>query len=161
MFSIREIFELGQQLEKNGRRFYTEALTEFPDPALAPLLRWLAEEEVKHEEWFSRRLEALGQEAGDAMTREMGNSILREVLGDQTFSLQETDLTKIGRVEDLLAHALEFEKDTILFFEMIQAFLEDPETMEGLKTIIEEERRHIRSIEEYGGKGITPLDGLE
>ena len=46
MFSIREIFELGQQLERNGRRFYTEALTGFPDPALAPLLRWLAEEEV-------------------------------------------------------------------------------------------------------------------
>ena len=154
MFSIREIFELGEQLERNGRQFYTDALARFQDSALVSLLRWLAEEEVRHEEWFSRRKQTLGPEAVDPMTRDMGNAILREVLGDQTFSLKEADLTNIGRVQDLIALALEFEKDTILFFEMVQAFLEDPETLEGLKTIIEEERRHIRSIEEYGGKGI-------
>jgi rubrerythrin len=151
MFSIHEIFELGEQLERNGRRFYTEALAKFQDPALASLLRWLAEEEVKHEEWFAQKKKALGQEALDSMTRDMGNAILREVLGDQTFSLKEADLAKVERLQDLIALALEFEKDTILFFEMIQAFLEDQETLDGLKRIIEEERHHIRSIEEYGG----------
>lgn len=153
MFSMREIFELGEQLERNGRSFYTEALAKFQDPELGSLLRWLAEEEVRHEEWFSRRKEATGKGEGDAMSRDMGNAILREVLGDQTFSLKEADLTKIGRHQALIALALEFEKDTILFFEMIQAFLEDPETLKGLKTIIEEERRHIQSIEEYS-KGV-------
>jgi rubrerythrin len=153
MFSIREIFELGEQLERNGRRFYADALAGFQDPALVSLLRWLAEEEVRHEEWFSRRKAAMGQEAVDPMTRDMGNAILREVLGDQSFSLKEADLTTIRGGQDLIALALEFEKDTILFFEMVQALLEDPETLEGLKTIIEEERRHIRSIEEYGREG--------
>lgn len=154
MFSTRELFELGEQLERNGRRFYTDAQTVFQDPGLSSLLRWLAEEEVSHEEWFARRKEAMGRGEGDAMTRDMGNALLREVLGDQTFSLKETDLTKVRQVRDLIAIALEFEKDTILFFEMVQALLEDPEVLEGLRVIIEEERRHIESIEEYGRTGI-------
>ncbi|MBN2123289.1 MAG: ferritin family protein [Deltaproteobacteria bacterium] len=156
MFSIRDIFELGEQLERNGRDFYTEALAGFQDPRLQSLLQWLADEEVKHEEWFSRRKAALGEGEGDVMTRDMGNAILREVLGDQTFSLKDADLSKIGQIRDLVDIALEFEKDTILFFEMIQSFLEDPETIEGLKAIIEEERLHIRKIEEYGGVAGAP-----
>jgi rubrerythrin len=154
MFSIREIFELGEQLERNGRRFYADALAAFQDPWLSSLLRWLAEEEVRHEEWFARRKEALGKGEGDAITQDMGNAILRDILGDQTFSLKEADFANVGEVRDLITIALEFEKDTILFFEMVQTFLEDPETLEGLKAIIDEERRHIQSIEEYGRSGI-------
>ncbi|MEW6669653.1 MAG: ferritin family protein [Thermodesulfobacteriota bacterium] len=151
MFTMREIFELGEQLERNGRRFYTDALARFQDPGLLSLLRWLAEEEVRHEEWFHRRKAALGEDNGDPMTRDMGNAILREILGDQTFSLKEADLTTIRRVQDLMDLALEFERDTILFFEMLESFLEDPKTLDGLRTIIGEEQRHIRSIEEYVG----------
>jgi rubrerythrin len=59
------------------------------------------------------------------------------------------DFSNIGHVKDLLGLAIECEKDTVLFYEMIEAFIQDGETLNQLKTIIEEERRHITTLEDY------------
>ena len=84
----------------------------------------------------------------------MGCSILTGVLGDQSFSLKEADLSKIGNVKDLLQLAVEFEKDTVLFYEMIGSFIEDTETSEKLNEIIAEENRHIELLEDFQGKEV-------
>ena len=55
-------------------------------------------------------------------------------------------------VEALLQLCIEFEKDTILFYEMIGSFIEDNETSEKLDEIIEEENRHIELLEEFEEK---------
>jgi len=41
--------------------------------------------------------------------------MLKDILGNQTFSLKEAEVSKIRTVEELVARAIEFEKDTILF----------------------------------------------
>jgi rubrerythrin len=77
--------------------------------------------------------------------------MLMEVLGDQTFYLKEVDLSKIETLEQLRQTAIEFEKDTILFYEMIRSFVTDRETLGQLEVIIVEENRHVKLFEEYGG----------
>ena len=79
----------------------------------------------------------------------MGSSILTGVLGDQSFSLKEADLSKINNVKDLIQLAAEFEKDTVLFYEMIGSFIEDTETSEKLNEIIAEENRLIELLEDF------------
>ena len=81
--------------------------------------------------------------------QEAASTFLTGILGDQTFSLKEADLSKLHRVEDLIALATEFEKDTIIFFEMIRGVLSDPETLKHLAEIIQEEQRHIQLLDEY------------
>ena len=65
------------------------------------------------------------------------------------FSLKEADLSKIDSMEVLIQLAVEFEKDSILFYEMIGSFIGDSETSEKLNEIIAEENRHIELLEDF------------
>ena len=152
MFSIREIFELAIQIEKNGEKFYRDALRKISNPSLISLLKWMADQEVEHQGWFSERKETLGNEVDHVELEEKGSSILQSILGDQSFSLKEADLSKIQDVEALLQLGIEFEKDTILFYEMIGSLIEDTETSQKLSEIIEEENHHIQLLQDFEDK---------
>ncbi|MGD8228444.1 MAG: ferritin family protein [Desulfobacteraceae bacterium] len=149
MFSLREVFDLAIQIEKNGEQYYRDALEKVSNPSLRSLLEWLAEQEEKHRSWFSERKEDLDTVGEDMEMAEMGSSILQGILGDQSFSLKEADLSEIDSVEALVQLAVEFEKDSILFYEMIGSFIEDPDTSEKLNEIIAEENRHIELLEDF------------
>ena len=73
---------------------------------------------------------------------------MNSVLGDQSFSLKHADFSKIDRIDDLMKLGIEFEKDTILFYEMIRPLIADSEDLEHLDKIIEEENRHIQHFQE-------------
>jgi rubrerythrin len=149
MFSLREVFDLAIQIEKNGEQYYRDAMEKVSSPSLKSMLEWLAEQETKHISWFSERKEKLDTQGDDLEMAEVGGSILQGILGDQSFSLKEANLSEIGGVEALIQLAVEFEKDSILFYEMIGSFIEDSETSEKLNEIIEEENRHIQLLEDF------------
>jgi rubrerythrin len=146
VFSIREILGIAVKLEKNGERFYRAAGMRLSEPALASLLRWLAEEELRHMEWFTNKRLQLKSGGRERDLDEIGDALLRDILGDQTFSLQEVDLSTIHDNEALVDVAIEFESDTILFYEMLRSLVGDKETTEKLSEIIEEEKSHIESL---------------
>jgi rubrerythrin len=58
------------------------------------------------------------------------------------------DLSKIESVQELIELAMEHEKDTIIFYQMLQSFIDDPETMKELDEIIAEEEQHIKLLKE-------------
>lgn len=149
MFTLKEIYDLGIQIEKNGEKFYREALKKPWSAPMASMLRMLADEEVAHVEFFARRKEKLDVKAEDPEMEAMGREMLREVLGDQVFSLKEADMSKIETLEQLRRVAIEFEQDTIVFYEMIRSFAADKETQDQLDAIIEEEKRHITLFETF------------
>ena len=157
MFTLREIYALAVQIERNGEAFYRDAVTKVSNPALKALFGYLADEEVNHIETFSRKKDALGSTQDRAGLDESGTAILQGLLGDQAFSLKEMDLSSIKKQEDLIAAAVEFEKDTILFYDMISAFIEDPQTLARIREIVEEENRHIALLEAYDPQ----KDGLQ
>ena len=101
-------------------------------------------------ETFRQKEAALpGSERKERGHGEPGEAILQRLLGDQAFSLQEVDLSALKEKKDLIAAAVEFEKDTILFYDMISAFIEDPPTSARIRKIKEEENRHIALLEAY------------
>ena len=158
MFSAREIYHLAIQIEKNGEKFYREALEKISNPILRELIVWIADQEIEHQEWFFKRMAVLEDKADDLDLAETGRAILQDILGDQSFSLKEADLSSVNNVEDLLRLAVEFENDSILFYEMIGSFIDDKETSEKLQEIIKEEKHHIELLqgfedEEDEGKG--------
>jgi rubrerythrin len=154
MYSVLEILDLALQVEENGEAFYRDAVKRTEKADLRSLLEWLAEEEAKHRDWFAERKEAARARGDDSVVDEAGSNILRDILGNQTFSLQEAELSSLGETEDLLEIAREFEKDTVLFFEIIRSLVDDRETLEALGKIIEEENSHIQRLQEYGkGEG--------
>ena len=148
MFAIEDVIDLAIQIEENAEKVYRNAAEEISDPAFASLLQHLADEEIKHAKWFAELKQKVRKTTDDPQLVEMGKRILLGLLGDETFSLKDADFSKMDQIKDLLNLAVEFERDTVLFYEMIRSFIEAKETLDYLDAIIEEENSHIRILQE-------------
>ena len=146
MFSMGDIIDLAIQIETNAESVYRSALKKLSDPALITVLRWLADEEVEHAQWFRQLKATMPSEIKDPAVEAMGKSLLSDVLGRQSFSLKEADFSEINQLEDLLSLAVEFEKDKVIFYNMLRQFIEDNETLDFLGKIISEETQHIQEL---------------
>ena len=148
MFSLKDIIELAIQIENNGERVYRSAIEKISDPSLVSLLQWLADEEAEHAGWFTELKKKVKKTIKDPKLEEMGKTILLDVIGEQSFSLKFADISEIQYVKDLVELSIEFEKDTVLFYEMLRPFIDNKDVEEQLNTIITEENRHIQKLQE-------------
>ncbi len=148
MFSAKEIIELAIKIEKNGEAVYRSAIEEVPNPELVPLLEWMADEEVKHANWFADLKHNLETKNENPFVEEMGHELFNEMLGDKNFSLKDVDFATIEEIDDLIETFIEFEKDSIIFYEVLKPFVEDPVVREYLNKIIDEEKHHIELLKE-------------
>jgi len=153
MFSSADIIDLAIRIEKNGEKVYRDALEVVQDQAIASMLQWLADEEVEHATWFSELKQAIRKVPVDRRLEDMGREMLHGILGEESFSLKETDFSKLDGIESLVKLAIEFERDTVVFFEMFESFVKDPESLEHLDKIIKEEQRHIEVLQEFLSTG--------
>jgi rubrerythrin len=149
MFSAREIIDMAIKIERNGENYYRQATVKVTDPSLQSLLLFLADEEHEHARWFEAFKQRIKDSDEDRKLAEISGTMLQSVVGNQNFSLDDVDLAKLDSTEKLIVIAIEFEKDSILFYEMIQSFIEDPETLGQLNEIIAEENRHIEMLNDY------------
>jgi rubrerythrin len=153
MFSIKDIVDIAIQIEENGERIYRDAAKKIKDPSLSSLLQWLADEEVTHVKWFAA-LKGKVPDTGDHPEQEkIGRALLRDAVGTQNFTLKDADFSDLEQVEDLIRQAIEFEKDTILFYKMLQPLIDDQETLDQLLGIIKEEEKHVQSFKEVPKQG--------
>lgn len=149
MFTVGDILDLAILIENNGETVYRDAAKKISNLSLISMLQWLADEEAEHAARFEEMKEKAEKTIDDPKLEEMGRDIFLGVMGDQSFSLQDANFLKINEVKDLLSVAIEFEKDTVLFYEMLLSFIDDEETKDGLNTIITEENEHIRKLQEF------------
>ena len=149
MFLISDIIELAIQIERNAEKVYQEAQQKVRDSTLIVALQWLEAEEANHARRFANLKQNLKTEIKDAELEEMGRALLSDVLGNQSFSLEDTDFSEINRIDELLRLVIEFEKDKVTFYSMLQGFSEDELTLKFLETIIAEEKRHIKRLKRF------------
>jgi rubrerythrin len=149
VFEIRDILDVAIRLERNGERTYRRAVDSFSsDEEMKALVSWMADEEAGHREWFAALRAQLDTGMKNPFLDEMSREVFNDLVGGQSFSLKEVDFSRIERIEELLAVFVEFEQDTVLFYELIEPFIEDPDTRAQLQRIIAEEKRHIRELSE-------------
>lgn len=151
MFSLRDIVSIAIKIEENGQRTYRRAARAAESTQVATLLDRLADEEAKHARWFAALGARVDDVTVDPQVAEMGQRILRGIVGGETFSLGDVDLEAIDTVEEVIDVAAELEEDTVLFYEMISGFVVDEATATHLRAIIEEERKHSRLLHELLG----------
>ena len=152
MFSAIEIIDLAIKLEKNGEAVYRGAIEKVSSPEFAPFLEWVADEEVKHADWFAQLKDNLETKNENPFVAEMSRELFGEMLGDKNFSLKDIDFSSIEKINDLIEIFIEFEKDSIIFYEVLKPFVEDPAARDYLGKIVEEEKRHIERLKEFIGR---------
>ena len=89
----------------------------------------------------------------------MGRELLQDIVRSQTFSLKGRQLAEADDLEELIAQSIEFEQDTIDFYEFLASFLDDPRAVEQMRRIIDQEREHVRQLEAVRAEGAPPEMG--
>lgn len=159
MFSIADICEIAIQIERNGEETYRQASEQAEDPELAKALSWMAKEEQRHALWFQGLRETNVPSKGNhGQLEAMGRALMRDMLENQTFSLKQGNLTDEGNMDGLISQSIEFENDTILFYEMLRGFLDSSEAVQHLDLIIAEERGHVAMLENFAS--VEDVKGL-
>ena len=144
MFTLNDLFDIAAKMEENGRITYLGALDSVKSNVAVELLEWMAQEEERHRRWFLQQKKVLPASDGDLTVQLPG--VLKEMMGENSLSLNEVDFSSVSSPAQLLDIFLLFEKDTILFYEFLEAFVESDTVKQGLRVIIAEETAHVDKI---------------
>ena len=156
-FHPDEIFEMAEQIERNGGDFYRRAVEIVTEPEARDFLKRLAVLEVEHELTFAalRKKVTGGMPEASFVDREdQAVTYLRALVTGTVF---DDTLWTIEQGDDVVAimkKALRAEKDSIVFYTGLREMLHDPEDRETIDGIIREEMRHVTMITAQLGKRI-------
>ena len=148
MFTLADVCNIAVQIEKNGEAAYRRAADQVENQDLAKTLRWLAEEERHHGELFAAIPVDKPLSTEQADLEAMGRALLQDIVRNQTFSLEQERLDRTANLEELLDQSIEFEQDTIEFYQFLAGFLDDRESIDRLNGIIKEEQNHVCLLKE-------------
>lgn len=143
--SLESVLDLAVWLEKHGQQFYENAGKSATDPAVRNLFTTLAGEERKHCAVYTDLYETFSGKsaAGEELLGEYGNFI-RLLIREITRSLDTAEgLSQM----DLLERALQFEKNTLLYFREIERLFTG-KAQSVIAAICGEEKRHIQLLME-------------
>ena len=147
MFTLADICTIAVQIEKNGEAAYRRAAGQIENAELARVLRWLADEECHHGALFTALSSDRPLSPQQAELEAMGRVLLQDIVKSQTFSLEQSRLDRTGTLGDLLDQSIEFEQDTIQFYQFLAGFLDDPDSLQRINGIIDQEQEHVRQLE--------------
>ncbi len=150
IFNAHDLLELALQIERNGHAFYTAVSRTAKASTLRDLCLFLAGEEEKHLAIFQGLLEKVGRRplpesyAGEYQAYVEALAGSRVFVGDDAWRrLAEEAKTDV----QALNTAIQFEKDTILFFVEMRGLLarrDQPIVAE----LVNQERQHVRKLVE-------------
>lgn len=141
--SLESVLDLAVWLEKHGQAFYEDARDAVTDPGLKETFTTLAAEEKKHCAIYTDLYELYtGKSAeGDELLGEYGNFIRLLIKEISQFLEFDGVLTQ----EELIDRALQFEKDTLLYFNEVKPLFRG-KAGALIEAVCREEKRHIQQL---------------
>lgn len=149
IFDVKEIFRFAVQIEKNGESFYRTAARKITDKAVRDIFLSLADDEVKHKEFFQGIIADLGDyEPHENYPSEYYN-YLKAYVANVIFKPAEQALIvkKLVGVAAALDFAIQRELESILYYVESKNFIPFDQH-QGLDRVIAEERRHYWRLSE-------------
>ena len=148
-FNAFEIFEMAEQIERNGVKFYRKAAQSISDQDVRQTLLDLADMEAEHEETFAGMRKQLSDRDRELRVFDPENEValyLQAMANGHVFDLKKDpgeQLTGTETVEDILKLAIDAEKDSIVFYLGLKDFVPAKAGKDRVEAIIKEEMGHI------------------
>jgi len=151
-FNAAEVFDMAIKIEENGKKFYDEAVKLVDDPEVKKLFSDLAIEEVLHKARFESLKAQLPGEAATPTVfdpeHEM-NAYIKALADQHVFRTAEDLTVRMAAVKDArsaLRMAIEFEKDSVIFFLTMQDATDDHKGQAFISALVKEEQEHLRRL---------------
>jgi rubrerythrin len=122
-------------------------MKKFSEPRITELFQYLADEEFKHEEFFKKLLEQSGGTKGESRDPEY-QAYMREFCKAHSLADREATTARLAQatgLEQILDMAMNFEKDSIVFFSELKDIYAKVNSV-AVERIIHEEMGHLRKI---------------
>jgi rubrerythrin len=145
-FSADDIFELAEDIEKNGMDFYTNAADKVEAESHRKLLLDLAAMELTHKKIFAQMRKELAENertSGVFDPEEETVAYLKALADIRVFFQKPIDTSSM---ENILKSAITAEKDSIVLYLGMKEMIPDKAGKGRIDNIIKEEMGHIRLL---------------
>ena len=151
-FNADEVFQMAEQIERNGRDFYTRAARGMGESRTTQLLLGLAAMEVEHEKIFASMRSALSEQERKATIPDpdhQASGYLRAWADGHVFDVRSNPAKKLTgkeKVQDILQMAIGLEKDSVVFYVGMKDAVPERLGRSKIDGIVKEEMSHIASL---------------
>ncbi len=155
-FTADEIFEMAEQIERNGAQFYRSSADGVKEPSSRELLMNLAAMEDDHEKTFVAMRSDLSVTEKAAATFDPNNEavLYLKALADSRVFVEKqipnleamADRSDDDIMQEILKYAIGAEKESIVFYLGMKDAVPESLGRGRLEAIIKEEMAHIRML---------------
>ncbi len=145
-FNADDVFEMAEQIERNGAAFYRQAADSVSDPDAKRFLSDLAAMEDDHEKTFATmRKKLIETEKTTTVFDPQGEAAayLKALADTRVFFEKEIDTSSM---QAILKAAILAEKDSIVFYLGMKDLVPEDFGQSHLDSIIKEEMSHIKLL---------------
>ncbi len=151
-FNAAEVFKVAIEIEENGKRFYEESLERIGDPEVRELFADLARQEMEHKKKFEALKAQLPPSAAVSTVWDPDNELDRyiKMMADNHVFVSsasvDEQLANVRDVKTALKLAIDFEKDSVVFFLELEDATETKKDQEFIRALVREEQEHLRRL---------------
>jgi rubrerythrin len=154
VYTADEIFNIGLEIEKNGRRFYEAASRAASDAAIKALFDRLAKWETEHEKLFAALESGLSARSKEPVSYDPAEELglyLKAAADTHIFKV-DADIPSLVKQctteKEALAMALTFEKDSVVLYSTMLNLVPEHLGKKDVQKILNEELKHVAIITE-------------
>jgi rubrerythrin len=150
IMNVEEVFEFAAQMERDGKYFYEKAALISFSPEVKTLLSRLAKMEAEHEKLFLEMKEVFIKKLDNSVPDLDGQALayIRAMADGEIFDagVLPKDITASTSLREVYHKALDFEKNSIVFFTAIKKFVPGIAEKARIDFLINEELGHVAII---------------
>ncbi len=155
IYNAEEIFDIGIEIEKSGKKFYTAAASLAEDEDLKKFFKELADWEDTHVELFVKLKADIAKDTtatmeGEGYTDE-AERYLKAAADSHIFKRNLDIPAMVKGCEsplDVLKLALQFEKDSVVLYNTMMDMVPEDLGQTHITALINEELKHVAIIQE-------------
>ncbi|MBM7623616.1 ferritin-like domain-containing protein [Sporohalobacter salinus] len=147
-FNSLEVLKMAMNIEEQGKKFYQKCVEVNTEPKVKEIFAQLRDDEKEHYQYFKDLL-AQFDEADKSTTRDylynqQVNGYLKSLVDTKVFPSTEEATNDIAHnLEEAVEMGIDAEKNSLLLYQELIEVEEDDDTIEALKKLILEEKRHL------------------
>ena len=151
-FNAGEVFKIALDIEENGHLFYKKAQEKTDDPDVKKVFEDLGLEELKHIERFKALMGQLPESSTQPTVWDPEDKIdqyLKMMADMHVFRKGDDVEAKLAQAQDTVSAlklAIQFEKDSIVFFSEMQAMADNEEGRTNIGQLVREEQEHLKKL---------------
>jgi len=151
-FTADEVYTMAQRIEVNGAKYYRKAAERTNVATIRELFRSLANMEDDHLQTFSEMRNEIPEREKTSNVydpNDESGGYLRTMANMHVFNISDDPsrrLTGDESLETILKHAIQMEKDSIVFYLGMKTAVSSPKGKDRIDDIIEEEFGHIATL---------------